>query len=68
MKNQEIIQNAIMTVKNDFNNRATIDQEYIFDLVCDLTLEAGLAEETDDQWYMEFYLPVVDACQQYISK
>jgi len=37
----------------------TIDDDYIYDALCKLTLDAGLWEETDNDWY-EVYQDTVD--------
>ena len=42
----------------------TVNDEYIYEALCELTLDAGLWEETDNDWY-EVYQDAVDSWNAY---
>ena len=67
MKNQKTIQEVIDI--NELMNEeifpallecnGVITEDYIFNLVADLTIGQDLWDETDDVWYYEVYAPIL---------
>jgi len=55
----EIIYQLECMTKEAIELGMTVDDDYIWDALCKVTLDAGLWEETDDDWY-EFYQYVVE--------
>ena len=74
MKNQKTIQDVIdiNEIMNEeifpsLESGQVIDEDTIWHQVADLTIGHDLWDETDDVWYHEVYIPILESVKEFVK-